>query len=126
MRIRFATPVVVVAATLALAACGGGSGSDSSTPSDADVVVKAVVGFLWEKDAYTAKAGEVTIEAANDSSAPHNLHLLDSTNTDLGIKLDIPVKGRTADATLTLKAGTYTIICTIPGHSAMKATLTVS
>ena len=125
MRIRFATPVVV-AATLALAACGGGSGSDSSTPSDADVVVKAVEGILWEKDAYTATAGEVTIEAVNNSSAPHNLHLLDSANVDLGIKLDIPVKGRTDSGTITLKAGTYTIICTIPGHSAMKATLTLS
>jgi plastocyanin len=125
MRIRFATPLVV-AATLALAACGGSSSSDTTTPSDADVVVKAVEGILWEKDAYTATAGEVTIEAVNDSSAPHNLHLLDSTNTDLGIKLDIPVKGRKADATLTLKAGTYTIICTIPGHAGMKATLTVS
>lgn len=125
MRIRFATPLAV-AATLALAACGGGSSSDTSTPSDADVVVKAVEGILWEKDAYTATAGEVTIEAVNDSSAPHNLHVLDSANVDLGIKLDIPVKGRTADGTLTLKAGTYTIICTIPGHSGMKATLTVS
>ncbi len=125
MRIRFATPLVV-AATLALAACGGGSSSDTTTPSDADVVVKAIEGILWEKDAYTATAGEVTIEAVNDSSAPHNLHLLDSANVDLGIKLDIPVKGRKADTTVTLKAGTYTIICTIPGHAGMKATLTVS
>jgi plastocyanin len=125
MRIRFATPLAV-AATLALAACGGSSSSDTTTPSDADVVVKAIEGILWEKDTYTATAGEVTIEAVNDSSAPHNLHLLDSTNTDLGIKLDIPVKGRSADTTLTLKAGTYTIICTIPGHRGMKATLTVT
>jgi uncharacterized cupredoxin-like copper-binding protein len=36
------------------------------------------------------------------------------------------VKGRSDSGTLTLQAGTYTIICTIPGHSAMKATLTVS
>jgi len=125
MRIRCATPLVV-AASLALAACGGSNSSDTTTPSNADVVVKAVEGILWEKDAYTATAGEVTIEAVNDSSAPHNLHLLDSANVDLGIKLDIPVKGRSDSGTLTLQAGTYTIICTIPGHSGMKATLTVS
>ena len=125
MRTRLALPLAVAAA-LAVSACGGGSDSATTTPSDADVVVKAIEGILWEKDAYTAKAGEVTIEAVNDSSAPHNLHLLDIQNTDLGIKLDIPVKGRSADTTLTLKAGTYTIICTIPGHSGMKATLTVS
>lgn len=108
-----------------MSACGGGD-SSSTVPSDADVVVTAVEGIAWDKKDYTATAGEVKIAAVNNSSAPHNLHVLDSSNTDLGLKLDIPVKGREADGTLTLAAGTYTLICTIPGHANMKATLTVS
>jgi uncharacterized cupredoxin-like copper-binding protein len=34
--------------------------------------------------------------------------------------------GQTKVGTVDLKPGSYTIICTVPGHSAMKATLKVS
>jgi plastocyanin len=126
MRFRLVAPVLVAGA-LALTACGGGdSGSESTTPVDADVVVRAVDPLAWDAATYTATAGEVTIAVRNDSSQPHNLHVLDAGNTEMGVALDIPSRGDVETATVTLAAGDYTFICTIPGHTNMKSTLTVT
>jgi plastocyanin len=127
MRFRLVAPALVAGA-LALSACGGGGGSSSSDtiPSDADVVVRAVDPLSWDKPAYTAKAGDVTIAVQNDSSQPHNLHVIAPDKSQLPIALDIPSKGDVKEGKLTLSAGTYTIICTIPGHNNMKSTLTVT
>ena len=129
MKIRLAVPAIAAAA-LALAACGGGSSSDSGStaplPADADVVVKAVDPLAWDKKEYTATAGDVVIAVENDSSQPHNLRIVDSSDTQLPGALDIPSRGDVASETTTLVAGRYTLICTIPGHTNMKATLTVS
>ncbi len=128
MKIRLAVPAIAAAA-LALAACGGGSNDSGSTaplPADADVVVKAVDPLAWDKKDYTATAGDVVIAVENDSSQPHNLRIVDSSDTQLPGALDIPSRGDVASETTTLVAGSYTLICTIPGHTNMKATLTVS
>ena len=68
----------------------------------------------------------MTIAAQNDSSQPHNLRMLDSSNTEMGVALDIPSRGDVQTETVTLTAGSYTLICTIPGHTNMKSTLTVT
>ena len=125
MRTRLLPPALL-AATVVLAACGGGSSSDSTVPADTDVVVTAIEGIKWDAADYTATAGEVSFAVKNSSSLPHNLHVLDASNADLGMKLDIPTRGDIATGSLTLQAGTYTLICTIPGHANMKATLTVN
>ncbi len=128
MKIRLAVPAIAAAA-LALAACGGGSNDSGSTaplPADADVVVKAVDPLAWDEKEYTASAGDVVIAVENDSSQPHNLRIVDSSDTQLPGALDIPSRGDVASETTTLVAGSYTLICTIPGHTNMKATLTVS
>ncbi|MBI5088689.1 MAG: hypothetical protein HZB15_07475 [Actinobacteria bacterium] len=128
MRFRHVAPALLAGA-LALSACGGGGdsgGSDSTTPPDADVVVRAVDPLSWDKKDYTATAGSVTIAAQNDSSQPHDLRVVDPAGTQLPLDLSIPSKGDVDTGTLTLDAGAYTLICTIPGHSNMKATLTVS
>ena len=125
MRTRLLSPALI-ASTIVLAACGGGSSSDSTLPADTDVVVTAVEGLKWDAPTYTAPAGQVSFAVTNRSSQPHNLHVLDASNTDLGMVLDIPSRGDTDTGSLTLQAGTYTLICTIPGHANMKATLTVN
>src|SRR6476659_9639924 len=117
---------------LALALVGCGSGSDSANsaataPADA-VGITAIGGIAWDAKTYAATAvdGKVEIAAKNDSSLPHNLHLLDSTNTDVGVSLAINKKGDVETKSVTLPAGTYQVICTIAGHGNMKATLTVT
>jgi len=73
----------------------------------------------------TATAGPVTIHAMNEGSSAHNLTLVGDSSKTTG---DIS-PGASAVLDLgDLKAGTYELICTIPGHesSGMKATLTVA
>jgi plastocyanin len=126
MTLRFLAPLVLAGA-LGLAACGGGSSSSGDTiPADADVVVKAIDGIKWDQSSYSAQAGEVTIAAENASSLPHNLYIVAADGTQLPGMIDLPNRGRVGTMTVTLAAGEYTLICTIPGHNNMKATLAVS
>ena len=117
---------VSAAGLLTLSACGGGSSSSGDTvPADAGLVVTAIEGINWDQSAYTATAGSVKVAAVNASSLPHNLHFVDSTGAQLPNALDIPSRGDIAVEDVTLGAGTYTLICTIAGHTNMRATLTV-
>jgi plastocyanin len=125
MQIRFLAPLALVGA-LALAACGGGDSSSPGTTVAADLTVRAVDGILWDSPEYTATAGEITISVVNASTLPHNLHIVDPSGVQLPQIWDIPAKGDVANDTVTLAAGTYTLICTIPGHANMKSTLVVS
>jgi plastocyanin len=125
MRTRALTPLLVAGA-LALAACGGGgSASEATVPADADLTVTAIEGLAWDASTYSAPAGEVTIAVVNNSSQPHNLYIVDSSGVQLPDVWNIPSRGTIAVDTVTLEAGTYTLICTIPGHGNMKAELTV-
>lgn len=118
---------VAVAAALTIAACGGSSGSsDATIPADADVVVLAVDGIRWDQSEYTASAGEVTIAAQNVSSLPHDLHVVTPGGRQLPASIDLPNRGEVRTETFSLEPGSYTLICTIPGHANMTARLAVS
>lgn len=68
----------------------------------------------------TAPPGPITIEMDNQSGVPHNIAI-----KGLGAGAVVPKGKSTFKATL--KAGTYTYFCEVPGHLAagMKGTLTV-
>ncbi|HEU0318849.1 MAG TPA: plastocyanin/azurin family copper-binding protein, partial [Solirubrobacteraceae bacterium] len=72
-----------------------------------------------------AKAGKVTIAFTNASPIGHNLAVTKAGKV-LGMT-PIFQGGGTKDLVLTLAAGTYTFLCTVPGHAAagMQGTLTV-
>ncbi|MEP7048182.1 MAG: hypothetical protein ABI949_15935 [Ilumatobacteraceae bacterium] len=128
MRLR--TLAVVPFIALSLVGCSssdGGGGSTATTPANA-VVVKAIEGIAWDAKSYTTTAvdGNVTIAVRNDSSLPHNLHLIDAENVDVGISLVVNSRSDVASTTVALPPGTYKVICTIAGHGNMKATLTVT
>ena len=82
--------------------------------------------IAWDQPAYTATAtnGKVVIELRNDDLVGHNLHAVAADGKDSGTVLDANPKATDSGA-FTLAPGVYTLICTIPGHSNMKATLTV-
>jgi uncharacterized cupredoxin-like copper-binding protein len=69
------------------------------------------------------KAGEITFDVRNDGKIPHDLAI---KGTPKKTKLIPP--GGSAELTVTLKAGTYELYCTVPGHeqAGMKLNITVS
>jgi plastocyanin len=89
---------------------------DTSTPGN----------WSFDKKTLTAKAGTVTIELHNDSGLGHNVRVhtgqccFKSGFKDLGgtavIGSTSSDQRDTVKATLDLEPGTYTFLCSIPGH----------
>ncbi len=128
-RLLALAPLTLLVATLA--ACGSDddmdSASDSTASSNGALVIAAEDGIKWDKDEYSAAAGDVVVELQNNSTLQHNLYLITDDGTQLPEFLEVTAsRGEEDSDTFTLEAGTYTVICTIPGHGGMKATLTVS
>jgi plastocyanin len=78
-------------------------------------------------NALAAKAGKVTVAFTNDSPLQHNFTLQEGTNGKV-LGATPTFQGGTKTLTLTLKPGTYTFYCSVPGHrmAGMQGTLTVS
>ena len=124
MKRTLSVVVSLTLSTAALAACGGGSSSTPAAPTDADVVVKAVTGNKLDMAEYTATAGAVQIAYVGESSTNHTLLVTTPDNKTVGTKLKVQIGG-SDEGTFDLAAGTYNLLCDVPGHDQMKATLVV-
>jgi cytochrome c oxidase subunit 2 len=119
----------LVVAGAVLAGCGGdddsggGGGDGLSTGSGGGdtVTVVAQDSLRFDRDEYTADAGEVTIDYENSGNLTHTL-LIDGVDD---FKLTVTSSGDTDEGTIELEPGDYRIFCDIPGHESMEATLTV-
>lgn len=71
-----------------------------------------------------AEAGQVTIDFKNPSAIAHNVVIEQNGKELAGFE---PVAEKEESETADLKPGTYTFLCTVPGHAAagMEGTLTV-
>ena len=128
MRRTFALAAVAI---LPLAACGGDDDDASGTPGDTTgdssapvegAVTAVAENVQWAEDSYSAAAGEVTIVLENADSVRHTL-VIDGISED-DFKLE--ASGDESDqGSVELEAGDYEFFCDVPGHSAMRATLTV-
>jgi hypothetical protein len=119
--------VPMSAALLLVAACSSGS---TSTPPNTvpagSTVIKAVPGLLFDANQYgPIPAGDITFGYVNDDSIRHTLILAKGDTKVPNFKLEVRRKGDVDSGTVNLDAGTYTVICDVPGHGNMRATLTV-
>lgn len=92
-------------------------GGKLTIPSDPS----GALAFLFGKA--TAKAGPITIEMPNQAPIQHDIAIQGPVNG----KGATVGTGGTSSFRVTLKPGTYTFLCTVPGHAegGMKGTLTV-
>ena len=114
---RIALVAVVLTAAVVLVAQALGA---TTLKISAD---KAALKF--NKTFLKAPAGTVTLVMSNPAPLPHNIALKGKgIKTVLG---KIVLKGGTSTVKATLKKGTYTFFCSVPGHEAagMKGTLKV-
>ena len=127
---RAAAPAALVAVALLVASCGGG-GESAAPKADKAPAAAAPAGPMLELTGteYSfapapakAAAGETTIRFVNKGLVEHDI-TIDALNVNIVAK-----PGKTAEASATLKAGTYETYCSVPGHkeSGMKGTLTVT
>jgi uncharacterized cupredoxin-like copper-binding protein len=128
-------PISVAAmGLLTLGACGSSGGSGASATTAASSGGTSAPGTLtidaedikFDKKQYDATAGEVTVDYVSKGQLTHDLVIYDKSNTVVGDTLRVN-PGKTTTGTYDLPAGTYTLICDIPGHkdAGMVATLTV-
>lgn len=139
---------VGLAAALALTACGGGGGNEGAA-GDEGLNVRGNDALRYEPETLQASAGEVIVNFSNPANVPHNFVLVEPGQeqavADAGAaeegEVDEDTPGVIAAGDVLeagtedpeeielgeLEAGTYTYICTYPGHLAggMKGTLTV-
>jgi plastocyanin len=110
-----------------LAACGGGgtSAPTETLPAGA-TVISAVSGLRFDAESYgPVTAGDIVFGYQNEDSIRHTLIIAKGDTKVPNFKLVVAKKGDVDSGPVTLDAGTYTLICDVPGHSNMKATLTV-
>ncbi|WP_153462069.1 MULTISPECIES: cytochrome C oxidase subunit II [Sediminibacillus] len=105
---------------LLLAACGSSDDAGAAEGDDggsAAVVDIAASNWQFDKEEYTAPAGEITFNLTNEEG----VHAIEIEGTDVKIENE-------GSATATLKAGEYIIKCALPcgeGHEDMSSTLVV-
>lgn len=125
-RFRFVAGAVALS-SLAFAACGGGdSGPADTVPADTQLVVKAVPSIRFDATSYTATAGEISVGYVNEDSVRHTLIVVKDGEKVPNFKLEIGKKGDVDYGSVSLEAGSYILLCDVPGHQNMKADLTVS
>jgi len=83
--------------------------------------------FLYEPPEATAGAGEVTFVVRNGGAIEHNFILQDAAQKKVA-EIAVIEPGASAEVKGTVAPGTYTIVCTFPGHrqAGMIATLKVA
>ncbi len=119
--------VLALSTSVVLAACGGGDSAPADTlPAGVGLTVTAVPSIRWDAASYSATAGDVLIGLVNQDSVRHTLIIAKDGTKIPDFKLEAGKKGAVDSGTVALEAGEYTLLCDVPGHQNMKATLTVS
>ena len=127
---RASALAAVAAASLVVAGCGGAGQSaepktgtaPTSAAAAGDVLEFTGTEYAFAQPKPKVSAGQTTIRFINKGLVEHDI-TIDALKVQI-----VAQSGKTAEASATLKAGTYETYCSIPGHkeSGMHGTLTVS
>ena len=125
-RLPVLRPLVGLALLAGIAAgCSSSSATPDTVPAGTDLEVRALSGLRFDKTAYEVAAGESLVAYVNEDTIHHTLVVVKDGTTVSGFDLHVNRKGDVDSGSVTLEAGTYELICTVPGHQSMKAELTV-
>lgn len=95
------------------AAGSGETGSDIASTSEGEENVVSMTEFSFDPDSVTAAKGD-TLTVDNVGGTVHNLTVFDG-DEELAATEDVDA-GDSDDLDVDIDAGTYEMICTIPGH----------
>jgi plastocyanin len=100
---------------------GGSKGAEASTTLK---LAASPTDLAFDATELEAKAGKVTIDFTNPSPIPHNVVIEEDGKELAGFE---PIAEGEEAVSADLKPGTYTFLCTVPGHAeaGMEGTLTV-
>lgn len=116
-----ASPLIVALVGLIATACTPSPPPAEVDVSGADLVVVGQDNLRWDVESLTAGAGDIDIALVCEDAVNHNLVIQET-----GEEVAVCAPGATDIGTVTLDAGEYTYVCTVPGHErTMRGTLTV-
>jgi plastocyanin len=116
--------IAVALATVALVAgCGGGGGSQPAGSTQVSMTE-----FKFDPSSLTVTHGKVVFWLVNSGSVAHDLAIKDSSGNTVATSELVSAGDSKEFDVDNLAAGSYTILCTQPGHEAsgMKGTLTAT
>jgi plastocyanin len=123
---RFAKSSFALMSLVVLGACSSSSSTPAATvPADTDLEVHAIAGLKFDKTSYEVAAGENFVAYVNEDTIRHNLIVAQGDTKVSGFELKVNKNGDIDSGSVTLAAGNYVLLCTVPGHQSMKADLTV-
>lgn len=81
--------------------------------------------LAYDTTTLSSKPGKVTIDFTNPSTIPHDV-AIEKSGEEIAVSDEI-TGGATTSVSANLEPGTYTFLCTVPGHAeaGMQGTLTV-
>ena len=123
---QFTSPAGVVGAILMVLAAFAFSGCGGGGPSQPAGSIKVTMNeFKFDPSSIDAKAGKVTLYLVNSGSTAHDLVVKDSSGGVVAKSSMVQNGDSTTFDIPNLPAGSYTIVCDVPGHadSGMKGTL---
>jgi uncharacterized cupredoxin-like copper-binding protein len=122
---RVLKAVVTGLLVLALAACGGGGGGGAAQPAGSTKVTMSE--FKFTPNAIDVKS-DATLFLVNDGSVAHDLAVADTSGAVKARSSLVQPGNSTTFAIGSLPAGSYQVLCDVPGHkdAGMTGKLTVS